>query len=116
MIVPGTIVAPVVPDLLLTLGIIPVVPAVVPVQPNCGKHGNEDDEPLAEFAGCWFCSADRPNNPQRLACGAVATPARMALHNIEAMGPIICAFAIAAIIGRNPASITATITPAAVRE
>lgn len=90
-----------------------VVVAVVP-QPNCGKHGNPVPPPVAPFANVdcpnWFCA----NRPHITAWGPVATPALTALQNIEAIGPIICAFAIVVIVGgRNPAPI---IRIAAMRE
>ena len=79
---------------------------VVVPQPNSGKHGNPVPPAVAPFANVdcpnWFC-ANRPHIP---AWGPVATPALTALQNIEAIGPIICAFAIVVIVGRNPAPIT----------
>jgi hypothetical protein len=75
-------------------------------QPNCGKHGNPVPPVVAPFANVdcpnWFCA----NRPHISAWGPVATPALTALQNIEAIGPIICAFAIVVIVGRNPAPIT----------
>jgi hypothetical protein len=91
-----------------------VVVAVVVPQPNCGKHGNPVPPAVAPFANVdcpnWFCA----NRPHITAWGPVATPALTALQNIEAIGPIICAFAIVVTVGgRNPAPI---IRIAAMRE
>jgi hypothetical protein len=90
-----------------------VIVVVVVPQPNCGKHGNPVPPAVAPFANVdcpnWFCA----NRPHISACGPVATPALTALQNIEAIVPIICAFAIVVIVGRNPAPISRI---AAIRE
>jgi hypothetical protein len=92
----------------------PFVVEVVPVGthwPVCelnvrpGLHGSAVPPTVfGATGGCasWLC-ANRPHIP---ACGPVATPALTALQNIEVIGPIVCAFANAAIVGINPALIT----------